>query len=390
MNEIIDTHDITNLIKNIFGNRGEIIECKITNFNSMGINFSSILYGINLNIQSVNKKENHQIQIIAKLLPGKETQMKVNSKLGFLKEIKFYETVIPFYKEIQIGSGLAEDEIVDIFPTYYGSVYSADDNNDIILLSDLKEEHYKLKNLRTGLDYNHTCLVLQEIAKFHATGIALKKRDDKIFKTSLKLAAEPSLQNTTNPERKLINLKFRGTIKHILSKMPECKEYIKKVDQILESTDKQPIPNVREPFATLLHNDLWYNNILFKYQNGKPFKVKFVDFQTTVYNSPVRDIIHFIFTSTEESVQQQFDHLVQVYYKSLSEYLVKLKCDLNEFNYTKFEEEILLFGTTKMKHTILLYKDVCGSDFKSDKFDHSRFETSLRNLFYNFSKRNWI
>lgn len=228
------------------------------------------------------------------------------------------------------------------------------------------------------------------MGRFHAIGVALKINQPEIFNTKLKTAAHPSLQNSTNPERSSINSQFRNQIKSIILTIPDCISYANKLYDMLEKIDNKPLPSIKEPFATLLHNDLWMNNILFQYHLGKPVAVKFVDFQTTIYNSPMREIVYFIFTSTEEQVQQQFDHLIQIYYKSFTGYLEKLGCEISDFSFEKFQEEIKLYRDTKIKHTILLFKSICGGDFKSDNFDLELFKQKLRNLICKFAGRGWI
>lgn len=65
----------------------------------------------------------------------------------------------------------------------------------------------------------------------------------------------------------------------------------------------------------ICHGDIWINNIML---NSDDNKVKLIDLQTMRYTSPIIDILHFIYSSTERSLRQQYLHkLIAVYHKTL-------------------------------------------------------------------------
>lgn len=75
----------------------------------------------------------------------------------------------------------------------------------------------------------------------------------------------------------------------------------------------------REAFFVVAHGDLWLNNIMWRYDNhNKCDGVKFIDLQTLRHTSPVIDILHFLYTSTEHAVRAQYmDQLIDDYVDSL-------------------------------------------------------------------------
>lgn len=73
--------------------------------------------------------------------------------------------------------------------------------------------------------------------------------------------------------------------------------------------------NAQAKYKVLNHGDFWVNNYLFKYEEGQPIDVIFVDFQLSFYTSPAIDINYFLHTSPSNGVRQteREDILVKYY-----------------------------------------------------------------------------
>lgn len=80
-------------------------------------------------------------------------------------------------------------------------------------------------------------------------------------------------------------------------------------------------------FNCLNHGDVWLSNILFKYDvDGHPQDCQFIDFQQSVFTSPVIDLMHLIFTSAQvENKIQNFEYYVKFYHANLVKALHDLK-----------------------------------------------------------------
>lgn len=79
-------------------------------------------------------------------------------------------------------------------------------------------------------------------------------------------------------------------------------------------------------FNTLIHGDIWMNNIMFRYNsaNKQPENTMLVDFQFCCWSSPTIDLHYFMNTSMEEDLRlQRQDELVQYYHSVLVEALRK-------------------------------------------------------------------
>ncbi|KAF2879860.1 hypothetical protein ILUMI_26317 [Ignelater luminosus] len=73
----------------------------------------------------------------------------------------------------------------------------------------------------------------------------------------------------------------------------------------------------------LCHGSLWNKNILFKYNNNKkPTDCKFINFEYQHYNSPVVDVLQFIYMNTnQESRKKHLHELLEFYYECLKNQL---------------------------------------------------------------------
>lgn len=81
-------------------------------------------------------------------------------------------------------------------------------------------------------------------------------------------------------------------------------------------------PNPNNGFNVLCHGDYWINNIMFKYEDGKPVDLKLLDFQLSTWNSPVIDLLYLIVTSAACDIKvKYFDYFIQYYHKKLIETL---------------------------------------------------------------------
>lgn len=166
---------------------------------------------------------------------------------------------------------------------------------------------------------------LQELAKLHSISLIMKKQKPQEFKEALqnvkeivycpeaydfyKHSLESSLREAlsslksnnhagelTEPIAKLSNLS--GEIFQIMS------------DQILNNTDD---------FSVVCSGDLWINNLMFRYDGCDRVEgVKFIDLQTVRYASPVIDILHFLFSSTDKHLRcHRLDQLLSDYTSEL-------------------------------------------------------------------------
>lgn len=252
-----------------------------------------------------------------------------------------------------------------------------------------------------GFDLNGAKLVLKDLAAFHALTIALKLKKPEVFQTKVKKHCYPP------------RFAEGKTMKHICSQawldailnQPKCKPYKeqlqRKLDVELERMDVYFVRPTKEPYATIVHNDMWTNNTMQLTNNGKLVKNKFIDFQSYIYGSPFADMVFFIWCSVQiDVVKKHSDELIQHYHHHFVSILEDFGCDTSPFEYERFLKQLdedapqELFHTLYLAAIIYVEKGQNAIDLSSDEFmADSIGKNAVERIEYvidDFGKRGWI
>ena len=301
----------------------------------------------------------------------------------FLKECAIYTVIAPVLTEFAKEFGVS----CDIFCQFYAArknfyQYSdVIDENAVIILENLVNKGYKMGNRRIGFEPNVAFFVIKTLAKFHALPMALKYWQPEYFEYGLKMYLQKLPSNTSIKE--IHNSLFRAT-KQSVKKAILVEKLLEKVLNRLDLCEQeliQPKNEKRnETFFTIAHNDFWVNNLMIKFdENGEPENVKILDYQLIVYDSGVRDLILFIFSSiNDKNLGENLDNYLRVYYDSLTECLRTLKRPLTGFSYEEFMEEVNRIAAEEFYHIIFMLRGV----ILANKIDIDR-ETLNAELFCN-------
>lgn len=92
-----------------------------------------------------------------------------------------------------------------------------------------------------------------------------------------------------------------------------------------------------------------------KVEEGRVVSNKFIDFQFYTYDSPVKDLLFFLFTSVQFDVlKENLGGFLDYYYDNFKQVLDKLGCLNNELTYQNFLEEIYYYGEHEIFHIIFM------------------------------------
>lgn len=359
-----------------------------------GDNYGSTILSVEVNYEQNSTKEVHTIPLVAKLVPLSPFLREVfHINITFNKEVRAYKLVSPEFERLQKEKNIPDTERLEVFPKFYGARtnWQGDENSDadesaVLLLENLKVSGYRTRDRRKGLNLKHVEAVLTQLARFHALSVALKLLKPQVFRDTVLKACEQFDTSIVKAENDIENW-VNATVGFVKN-TPECVPYLSKIEAAFRKDMNgrlETSPPPKEPFATLVHNDFWVNNMMFKYNTGDadfeaPAKIKFVDFQITVYDSPVRDLLFFIFTSAEDGiVNKHFDHLIRHYHSEFINFLVRLGCNTDLFSFERFSEEIDTNAPKEFAH-ILFMLNVVSAD-KSEAQDLTNYSTDnlLRN-----------
>ncbi|XP_053973277.1 uncharacterized protein LOC128873604 [Hylaeus volcanicus] len=369
-----------------------------------GENYGSMILKVTVQVRNEITGKKEDLHLIAKMLPPTEFQRLIfNSLETIKKEVFMYETIMPTYNKVELEAGIKQNDLFDVVPKFYGFRLSSQPNvelNDdaVILLDNLKNKGYYTGERTIGYDLKHSEMAIENLARFHALGMAVKLKKPEIFEV-FKSRAKP-LKVEGNPEEVI------GSIMKKIKEHPEMNCYVDKcynnMKDMLMKDFWVDIP--REPWMTIIHGDFWVNNILFHDdENGQPDDVKFIDFQIYMYASSLRDLLFFMFASVRtDIIGEQFEGLMDLYYDTLLSRLQQLECDISGFSKEGFREKLAEDASHEFLHLCVMAKiltlDVKESNFTYDKLHNflidydgnQEFVERLLKIVLYFSKHDWI
>ncbi|XP_063224834.1 uncharacterized protein LOC134532339 [Bacillus rossius redtenbacheri] len=386
----------------------EVIEYKSSNLTSLGDNYGSTMLAVSVTTQS-----GKELSLVAKMFPrSKMAQEHFQCPLSMRKEIDMYMLVSPVLDKIQEEHSVPLSERLQILCSCPGARLTLKgynneplaDYNSVLLLENLKSQGYRTGDRVAGLDLKHTEMVIKYLARFHATTLAVKLQKPDVFsRTVLKACEAFKIRWLTKEKDEVRVLTFVESLRII----PICQQNIdilkEHARKYVEYSHNDTIETPKQPFATIVHNDLWTNNIMFKYsseEESEPLDVKMLDFQVVRYGSPISDVIFFLSTSTEKGIVSQYlDNILKLYHDSFTHWLTKLGCDPNILTLTEFQEEVNTVAPSEVMHILLwlfpitLHKDQEYSMYsppnQKRQLNKDFFE-KVSELVTEFSKRNWL
>uniref|UniRef100_A0A6P7G4W8 Uncharacterized protein LOC114334186 n=1 Tax=Diabrotica virgifera virgifera TaxID=50390 RepID=A0A6P7G4W8_DIAVI len=320
----------------------------ISRLTAPGENFGSIMYKLDIVLNNNDNGTEEILRAVAKTLPETEFWRQIfNIQVTYTSEMAFYEVVLPTFQEFQRSLGI--DNVIDSFAECLAVRKNLLDNSDVIdddaviVLENLISKGYNNIDRLKGFDLNTSKIVLKDIAHLHAVALALKLIDPKMFEERVKKYChvyDPPKENSEN-----------NVLVAVVGENEECRQYLSRI----HGWGKIPKSAPREPFATVVHEDLWTNNTMQKFENGQPVGNKLVDLQIYEYGSPAADVFFFIFSSIPlEVLEPHLDDLLHFYHESLTSFLKKHKCHL-EFSYDQFLEEMESVSAYEFGHALLFH-----------------------------------
>lgn len=356
---------------------GEIKHIEISRLTAPGENFTSLVLKVEFEI--IKHGQSKIVSTVAKRLPmGERKNIEFNAK-AMKNEITFYNEIVPLIRDFGKDNGI---EKLNFFPECFGSRYSCDstkkevNNDSFLLLENLIPKGYRNEDRYKGFDLTTTKAIIKEIALLHSVTLAMKFNKPDLFKVmkeffqnsvtkleELELERSRPPPGTKDPEELLMD---------IMINIPECSRYVDRLKIIQEKLKDVSVwfkPGV-EPWCTLVHGDLWINNIMIKHREGKEPLVKFVDFQMPTYGSYAKDLLCLLLTSVDsDTITHHMDDLLWSYYEEFISVLKKVKVDL-ELTFTAFLKELRRVALeVEVQHAILLSTVVFGE--KNTALDHT-------------------
>ncbi|VEN61231.1 unnamed protein product [Callosobruchus maculatus] len=241
-----------------------------------------------------------------------------------------------------------------------------------------------------GFDYAQAQVVLRRLAQFHAVPLALKLKDRATFDDKVM-----PLMECSRPKRDLKPEKERekdDTFENILKECQDCVRALPMLHK--EKFLEIKRDNFSEPISTLVHKDMWLNNVMLRPRDQD---VKIVDFQAYTYDTPATDLIFFLSGSVNIDVlKKHFDELLRYYNDNFADTLKKLDCDTAPFTYEYLMDEIGGCMDREFCHCVIFTTLVVfGEKNKKANFDEKPkvSQTQKERIWWmvrEFLKRGWL
>lgn len=341
------------LLAQSLGNNIQIKHVEWKLMNAPGENYGSDMLAINVILTRSSNNTEEILNLVAKLPPTSAFLLDLfNSPVSFKKEIQFYNSLAKEFMKLQIESGMNDPQLV---PKFYGGRLGLKpdkfDGQAVILLENLKCNGYITEDRIFGLDKKHTEFAVKRLAKMHALVIALKLKKPQLYTNITKELLVEIANETTE---KCLNDMIQKILLD-LQNMEEIKPYMDSIKKSVEYCKEQTVKSkkVEEPWGTMIHNDFWVNNMMFKHdEQGEIVDMKIVDFQLNVYDYGVKDLIFFLISSAnKDTLDNELDYMLDLYYSSFIKDLKMLNIDINKFPKEKFNEIL--------NHCIILKLNQC-------------------------------
>ncbi|KAJ8945003.1 hypothetical protein NQ318_010205, partial [Aromia moschata] len=311
----------------------KIVQCDIKRLTAPGENYGSLMLAVDLITEDNDDGKEYALHIVAKAVPKNEfVQKTFRSPLTFKKELELYRTIVPTLKEFHAEEGLAEE--INFFPEFYGGRlgigpnFDTFDNDAVILLENLKKRGFTCADRTIGFDLEPAKFILKDLAMLHAVPLALKLKKPEVFSSRLL----PYLNNTgafSDIEDKIFNHMIESIIQ-VAEESSDCLPFTNRIrDELIKGAELTGYQiQSREPFATLIHCDLWINNTMIKLEDSKIN----TDLLCEIY-------YFFIFDSIKTDVViKNCDHLVEFYHRNFVSNLEKFNINVEPFSLDEFKK----------------------------------------------------
>ncbi|XP_058451823.1 uncharacterized protein LOC131430686 [Malaya genurostris] len=378
-----------------------------------GDNYGSTMLAVMVDISNA-ANETKKLPLVAKMIPASEEFWEVfQIDTTFVKEAAVYSHIVPTMVDLQREVGFPEAEIVDVFCRCYNTRVSLDPNckkvdaDGVILLENLKFAGYITENRRKGFTREQAEFILMKLSLFHAIPIALRYQKPDIYESNLKkflIKFNSAAGLGAQTVERMVNVTRTDLVKAGVE--VQLVERVTALVNVCRHRQAKLTPDELTEYFSILHNDLWVNNMMIKYDDSKrPVGLKFVDFQLTQRNSLVRDVLFFLLTSTNDpDLKNSMDDYLEFYFKHLQSNLAKLKIpNLSQYTYQSFQAEVNRIAPREIFHILMMLRVVLAKKesipeqseqdvelFSSDNLVEEDYYNQLFLVVKIFDQKKWV
>uniref|UniRef100_A0A6P7F1X3 Uncharacterized protein LOC114325692 n=1 Tax=Diabrotica virgifera virgifera TaxID=50390 RepID=A0A6P7F1X3_DIAVI len=412
MNKI---NEFKELIRDYIGPSKSVVDTKVSNVTAPGENYMSEIIRINVTLKNDTTGKQEELSMVAKLVIDAEIVNGGTTAIITKNEVVFYKEVIPVIQEFQRRHNLP---VLDLFPKFIAGRLNLNgsdvaDTDAVLILEDLSPAGFKNLDRMKGFDLNGAKLVLNNMAMLHAELLAMRLLEPETYEAKIRSNAQglkpndPDLKKRAEFFEQPVNL--LTLVENILKTDEECRSQLRQFKSFIvqlkaslaKNTDNFFGKMVRDDFETLVHYDMWTNNVMQTFEDGNPVQTVFVDFQMYRSVSCATDLIFFLITSVQiEYLRSNFEYLLKYYYEIFSSTLKKSGIVDSKYSYDQFLESIKRVSESVVYQVIFMVlgiihpnTDVGGNDQMYSLKIENVSPTAKDKIIFMFQqafKRGWL
>ncbi|XP_031633860.1 uncharacterized protein LOC116347423 [Contarinia nasturtii] len=323
-----------------------VLEYTLKSLTKPGDNFGAVLRSVVVKVadEENDSDENDIYNVVMKTPVTNPILAKFfKPAVTFVNEVRFYTDIIPALEQFEEIANVPLEERLDALIPCLGSRFSLNSNAEyadsdaILLLENIKFQNFTNVDKHIGFNTNETLAILKVLAKYHALGIAIRRLKSTLYNTKIDpyTKSHSLWKENDNATYELIY----GELKRVLNLTSEMSDAVDNMYAMHEKYMKDFSIAIDTPYTTVVHGDLWFNNIMIR-KDTKSIKVKIYDFQTYFYESFVFDLSYFLFTSVGNiDLNANFTLFVDYYISEFQKMMNLLKCPMDDYTHEKMWHE---------------------------------------------------
>ncbi|KAK7597938.1 hypothetical protein V9T40_014894 [Parthenolecanium corni] len=343
----LDSDLMTDILKHCFPKAENIkIIRNILEDDSLSLHFTSSVTQLVVEYEQDHKI--HQKKLIIKVPTSTPTFAIFESLNFFKREIGMYEKVIPRMNKY-LDKTLAPAHL-----------YTTD--SQILVLEDLIARGFESGEKFQLLDLHQTKSGMKALSHFHAASHKLHLEDPNILDDlfTIHLGILEFRKKIINWGPIVLELLRRKNETHLIGIVEAAITFLKKDDDAMRAF----LDRSKFKFLALNHGDARKVNFLYKYTSSSQVEAQLVDFQLSLWSSPLLDIIYFLISSASLNlIEFHFDDLINEYLDELNEKLIKINCP-STYTRSDFDTDLKALRFYLIYSVILSCSDVSPIDQK--------------------------
>ncbi|XP_061703922.1 uncharacterized protein LOC133515401 isoform X1 [Cydia pomonella] len=305
-----------------------------------GSNITSALF-----LSTIRANDKPDLKLFAKVaLLSDHVRKHSPMRCQFTTELYFYTKLKKQYERIQDKHNVLEDHRVRM-PKLYGCCDKY--LSETLVLEDLVAQGFENFDRQQPADLEYMTAAIDLMAKFHALSLAFHNDDPVSFKE----ASDTLTMDISKIEALVPVMKPKAMANALAATEGENREKLEKFFKQEPCLFVKFMDTFRSKKRNILvHGDFKPNNLMHRRRNGK-LEIVLMDFQLVLDGDPLRDLLYFIFTATDEAFRRSHYHaILDLYHERLSEALRRFQIDVetvySESTYRAQLEEYSMVGLT--------------------------------------------